>query len=241
MSAFLLPLAATAAMDNVEWRIENYGSLPSANILFNYPPEADFLNSAFSILNYPFEEATPPLFPPAWQTPPGGSTITPPGTATVIDNATDEHLEFFTFQTAAGNVFFLIIDRSRGTDNVYFLNAVTEWDLIALAERAEMEQPPDRPLVPPPLSPGDSADENDYENGNGDAPKPQQTTSRQRGVSLGTLIFAIAGAIVIIGVYYYIKIYRPKQMHIIEENDENNDFDEYSVDSDNYENLDVQD
>jgi hypothetical protein len=32
-------------------------------------------------------------------------------------------------------VFYLIIDRQRNTENVYFLNAVTEEDLIALAEK----------------------------------------------------------------------------------------------------------
>lgn len=32
------------------------------------------------------------------------------------------------------NVFYLVIDKQRDTENVYFLNAVTESDLMALAE-----------------------------------------------------------------------------------------------------------
>ena len=33
------------------------------------------------------------------------------------------------------NVFYLIIDKQRDSENVYFLNAVTESDLMALAQK----------------------------------------------------------------------------------------------------------
>jgi hypothetical protein len=62
--------------------------------------------------------------------------LTPDGTGTVVDNiVTQNELEFFTVFTEAGNVFYLVIDRQGNTDNVYLLNAVTEADLMALAER----------------------------------------------------------------------------------------------------------
>ena len=56
-----------------------------------------------------------------------------------MDNATDEDgKEFFTITTTPPkkneNVFHLIIDRQRTEENVYLLNAVTEKDLLALAE-----------------------------------------------------------------------------------------------------------
>ena len=35
----------------------------------------------------------------------------------------------------AGNVFYLVIDGKREDNNVYFLNGVTESDLMALAEK----------------------------------------------------------------------------------------------------------
>lgn len=55
-----------------------------------------------------------------------------------VDNATDaDGKEFFTITTPAENVFYLVIDRQRETENVYFLNAVTEADLLALAEISE--------------------------------------------------------------------------------------------------------
>lgn len=53
----------------------------------------------------------------------------------MVDNATDEDgKEFFTITTPSENIFYLVIDRQRDENNVYFLNAVTESNLLALAE-----------------------------------------------------------------------------------------------------------
>ena len=61
--------------------------------------------------------------------------FTPNGTGTVLDNATSEdEKEFYTIVTEDENVFYLVIDKQRDADNVYFLNAVTESDLMSLAE-----------------------------------------------------------------------------------------------------------
>ncbi len=49
--------------------------------------------------------------------------------------ATDGDKQFYTITTEAGNVFYLIIDGKRDDNNVYFLNGVTEADLMALAEK----------------------------------------------------------------------------------------------------------
>ena len=57
------------------------------------------------------------------------------GTRTVVDNATDEEgKEFFTITTAEEAMFYLVIDRQKSAENVYFLNAVTLADLATLAE-----------------------------------------------------------------------------------------------------------
>lgn len=61
--------------------------------------------------------------------------LTPDGTGTMVNNATDdEGKEFFTITTADESVFYLVIDRQKSTENVYFLNAVTLADLMVLAE-----------------------------------------------------------------------------------------------------------
>ena len=79
--------------------------------------------------------------------PPDPKPFTPEGTGTVLDNATDQDgKEFFTITTAEEAVFYLVIDRQRGAENVYFLNAVTASDLLALAE------PGQEPEAPPPVA-----------------------------------------------------------------------------------------
>ena len=74
--------------------------------------------------------------------------LTPNGNLTVIDDVhqtTDEDAiedkQFITVQSKNGNTFYIIIDRSGDTENVYFLNAVDEADLLALTEDAEQNAP----------------------------------------------------------------------------------------------------
>ena len=75
----------------------------------------------------------------------------PGGTGTVIENATEaDGKEFYTIMTPDENVFYLIIDRQRNTENVYFLNAVTEADLLPLAEFPIEE---DTPVIVPEPTP----------------------------------------------------------------------------------------
>lgn len=53
----------------------------------------------------------------------------------MVDNATDQDgKEFYTITTPDENVFFLVIDKQKSADNVYFLNVVTENDLLPLVE-----------------------------------------------------------------------------------------------------------
>lgn len=70
--------------------------------------------------------------------------LSPKGNMTSIDDVhqitdtsdkdTIEDKQFITVESKNGNVFYIIIDRSSDTDNVYFLNAVDEADLMALLE-----------------------------------------------------------------------------------------------------------
>ncbi len=76
------------------------------------------------------------VFNPYYEAEKEKKPITPDGQATVADAVTDKDgKEFYTFVTPEENVFYLVIDKERDTDNVYFLNAVTEADLMDLAEK----------------------------------------------------------------------------------------------------------
>ena len=111
--------------------------------------------------------------------------FTPEGTGTVVDNATDgDGKEFFTITTPSENVFYLIIDRQRDGQNVYFLNAVTEKDLLALAEKD-----PEPEVTEPVME-----------------PEPEKTSGFPMGNILMIAAVLLAGG----GAGYYFKVYRPK-------------------------------
>ena len=75
---------------------------------------------------------------------------TPPGgTGTVVEQTDEGGKEFYTIMTADENVFYLVIDRQRETENVYFLNAVTEADLLPLVEMPAVEEPEPTPVPTP--------------------------------------------------------------------------------------------
>jgi len=138
---------------------------------------------------------TPPLKP-----------LTPDGSGTVVDDATNaDGKEFYTFKTPANNVFYLIIDHQRGSDNVYLLNQVTEQDLLALAEDAKKAPlvsltPTPAPTHTPTPTP---------------SPAPSQTDTPPVGNNKGAMdpklmiLLLLAGIGVAVG--YYFKAVRPKQ------------------------------
>ena len=134
------------------------------------------------------EETTPPAATETVAKP-----FTPDGTGTVVDNATDEDgKEFFTITTPSENVFYLVIDRQRTENNVYFLNAVTEKDLLALAE-ADPEPEVTEPVVQPEP-----------------VPEPESDPEKDTVFPVGNLLMVAAVALVGGGAAYYFKVYRPK-------------------------------
>lgn len=167
--------------------------------------------------------------------------FTPDGQASVVDNATGEDGKaFYTIQTPDGNVFYLVIDSQRGAENAYFLNAVTEADLMALA--ATEDDAPQADAVPDPepaciceeqCAPGEVntscpvcilarkdcigkapvADiEEDADTGAG---------KKRTGGGAGTLAFVFLVMLTAGGAGYYFKIYKPKK-----ELDDAEDFDD---------------
>lgn len=154
--------------------------------------------------------------------------FTPDGQATVVDNATDgDGKEFYTFTTPEENVFYLVIDRQRGSENVYFLNAVTENDLMALAEKEESSAASESTVTEMTVCSCTAKCEagevntacpvckNDLKACTGKAvqppaeepePEPQQPEKRNGG----TMVFILLAAAIAGGAGYYLKIYKPK-------------------------------
>jgi len=126
--------------------------------------------------------------------------FTPPGTGTVVDHATNEDgKEFFTIVTPNENIFYLVIDRQRSHKNVYFLNAVTEADLMALAQIPERPEPPPTIIEPP-----DSTTEPE-------TPPVTAAPEQTDNSNVGLIALIVAVAVVGGAAGWYFKIYRPKQ------------------------------
>lgn len=173
-------------------------------------------------------------------TPRASVPLTPDGQATVLDNATDEDgKEFYTIQTPDENVFYLIIDNQRDTENVYFLNAVTEADLMALAVKED--DTPQTDAIPDPEPVCICKDQCVPGEVNTDCPvcvlnrkdctgeaavadtetdTDTQPEKKESGGS-GTLILVLLVALAAGGAGYYFKIYKPKK-----DLDDAEDFDE---------------
>ena len=160
-------------------------------------------------------EATPePTETPASEPIAAPNPFTPAGTGTVVDNATDEDgKEFFTIMTPNENVFYLVIDRQREQENVYFLNAVTEKDLLALAEQSEE---PEEVTPTPPVTPEPTPE-----------PIPEPTPEPEKSGNIGMMIFVALAVLIGGGAGYYFKIYRPKQEQVASADD---DYSEYEND-----------
>jgi len=143
--------------------------------------------------------------------------LTPDGTGTVIDNVTSEdNKEFFTITTPSKHVFYLIIDRQREAENVYFLDAVTEKDLLALTETSEGSErtvSTPKPKPTPELEPEPT-------------PKPEQK-SNMGGIIVVLLIIAVIG---VGGAFYYFKVIKSKPA-----SKGSTDLDEYDFDDEDEE------
>lgn len=134
--------------------------------------------------------------------------LTPDGTGTVTDNATDKDgKEFFTITTAEEEVFYLVIDRQKSGDNVYFLNAVTVDDLVALAQAKGETLKPTTPSPAPTTTPEPSPEP---------STTPEPDTKPGANFNPATLLASLAVVAVGGGAGWYFKIYRPKHLDAAE-------------------------
>ena len=145
--------------------------------------------------------------------------FTPDGSATVVDNATDEQgKEFYTIMTPDENVFYLIIDKQRDSENVYFLNAVTESDLMALAQKDTDSQTvtPTAPSEPEPAAPAEPEEPSEPETSE---PEPEQPAPKSNN---SMMFLVIVAALAAGGLGYYFKVYKPK--HDLDDAEDIDDF-----------------
>lgn len=126
-----------------------------------------------------------------------------PGNAEVQDDITNSSSkEFLTITTKNNNTFYLIIDRSATTDNVYMLSQIDENDLTEFLDEEEttatvVDATPSVVL--------DETTDDDVQTET-EAPAEEKSGSNM-GALLGILVVAVLG----VGAYGYMKFIKPKK------------------------------
>lgn len=132
----------------------------------------------------------------------GGETpFSIPGNGEVLDDKTeDDTKEFLTIQTKNGNTFFLVLDRSSNTENVYMLSMIDENDLAEFMDEAQTEETPQ--VVIPETETTVVSEETESE-----TVQPEDGNGMNTGALLAIGLLAAGG----IGAGYYFKVVKPKK------------------------------
>lgn len=122
------------------------------------------------------------------------------GNGELLDDITnDETKQFLTVQTKNGNTFFMVIDRSRNSENVYMLSLIDEYDLAEFIEE-EKTEPVEEKLAVIVEEP---------------RPEPVQEESQPEpekgGMGMGALLTIVLLGAGCVGGYYYFRILKPKR------------------------------
>lgn len=120
------------------------------------------------------------------------------GNGELLDDITDDETkQFLTVQTKNGNTFFMVIDCSRNSENVYMLSLIDEHDLAEFIEEEESEPVEEKPVVIlEQLQPVQEESQ----------PEPEKG-----GMGMGAILTIILLGVGGVGGYYYFKILKPKR------------------------------
>ncbi len=128
------------------------------------------------------------------------------GNGQLVDDMTDdESKQFLTVQTKNGNTFFMVLDRSNNTENVYMLSMIDENDLAEFIGETEKEPEQEQPSVVIPETEQPSVQE-EPESETEEAPE-----EKKGGMNTGALLVVIVLLAGGIGGYYYFKVLKPRQ------------------------------
>lgn len=140
----------------------------------------------------------------------------PEGNATIIEDVSADVVDrqFIAIQSKNGNTFYIVIDKnSKGKENVYFMNLVDEYDMMAFAEdfpEGVTVETPDGEQVEPVTDAEGNVIENPDDTSEGEK---DDNTEKNEGEGGGNNTFLIlVGVLALAGgdAFYYFKVYKAK-------------------------------
>ena len=133
-----------------------------------------------------------------------GAPFSVPGNGQLADDLSgDESKQFLTIQTKNGNTFFMVLDRSNNTENVYMLSMIDENDLAEFIGETKEEPEQEQPSVIIPETEKPSAPEEPETE-----TEPEEKKGDMNTGALLAVIVLLAGGI---GGCYYFKVLKPRQ------------------------------
>lgn len=136
-----------------------------------------------------------------------GTAFSVPGNGEVLDDFTDDpSKEFLTVTTKNNQTFYIVIDRSASSDNVYMLSQIDENDLKEFLDEAEKSETP----VTPSIVLEENQDDKEEPENWGTPEEEESREPEKSGTNTGMMAVILLAAAAGIGGYYYFKIYKPK-------------------------------
>lgn len=140
----------------------------------------------------------------------------PEGNATIIEDVSADVVDrqFIAIQSKNGNTFYIVIDKdSKGKENVYFMNLVDEYDMMAFAEdfpEGVTVETPDGEQVEPVTDAEGNVIENPDDTSEGEKDDKTEKNEGEGGGNNTLLILVGVLALASGGAFYYFKVYKTK-------------------------------
>lgn len=144
----------------------------------------------------------------------------PEGNATIIEDVSADVVDrqFIAIQSKNGNTFYIVIDKdSKGKENVYFMNLVDEYDMLAFAEdfpEGVTVETPDGEQVEPVTDAEGNVIETPDDTSEGEKSDKTEKNEGEGGGNNTLLILvgvlALAGG----GAFYYFKVYKAQSQRL---------------------------
>ena len=126
----------------------------------------------------------------------------------VTDGSSSSEKIFYTITTPNENVFYMVVDNTRTTDNVYLLTQATEEDLRALSKGADAKDADVKETLFSSNTDAVKEATNIDESSKTEVPAEVGTNKNQKKSDLPLIIVI---ALIVGGIYYYLKVYKPKK------------------------------